>query len=43
MVTHKKTKKKRILMMKMKKIIAKEISNRVSKREAVTDSNSRHK
>lgn len=43
MVTHKKTKKKRILMMKMKKIVAKEISNRASERKELNDSKTRHK
>ncbi|MGL4762611.1 MAG: hypothetical protein ACRCWG_14315 [Sarcina sp.] len=43
MVTHKKTKKKRILMMRMKKLIAKEIINKSLAQEDLNDSSSIHK
>ena len=43
MVTHKKTKKKRILMMRIKKLVAKEIINRSHIEGDLNDSNGEHK
>ncbi|WP_297521000.1 hypothetical protein [uncultured Clostridium sp.] len=43
MVTHKKTKKKRILMMRVKKLVAKELISRNSSQGELNDSNGVHK